>query len=118
MSESSMRAVQVVKAGGALSDCPFRLRVSTFYPFILSHDAMLYAVLRTTHSILAYFFFLTFIAHFGPILFHTLIVRRRNLEADGAVEHSAVGDIVHLHCAVSGIIIWHGMIRREWFRRS
>src|SRR5437899_1929041 len=44
-------------------------------PFILPHNAMLYAVLRKTHTILAYLFFLTFLAHFGAILFHTLIVR-------------------------------------------
>jgi cytochrome b561 len=36
---------------------------------------MLYAVLRRAHTVLAYLFFLTFIAHFGAILFHTLIVR-------------------------------------------
>ena len=36
---------------------------------------MLYSVLRRAHTILAYLFFLTFIAHFGAILFHTLIVR-------------------------------------------
>jgi len=44
-------------------------------PYILPHDVMLYAVLRKTHTILAYLFFLTFLAHFGAILFHTLIVR-------------------------------------------
>ncbi len=44
-------------------------------PFILPQDAMLYAVLRKAHTILAYFFFLMFLAHFGAILFHTLIVR-------------------------------------------
>src|SRR5262249_40536797 len=44
-------------------------------PFILPHDVALYAILRTTHTILAYLFFLTFMAHFGAILFHTLIVR-------------------------------------------
>ena len=44
-------------------------------PFILPHNAMLYAVLRKAHTILAYLFFLTFSAHFGAILFHTLIVR-------------------------------------------
>src|SRR6266403_3399779 len=44
-------------------------------PFILPHDAMLYAALRKTHTILAYLFFLMFLAHFGAILFHTLIVR-------------------------------------------
>lgn len=44
-------------------------------PFILPQDAMLYSVLRRVHTILAYLFFLTFIAHLGAILFHTLIVR-------------------------------------------
>jgi cytochrome b561 len=44
-------------------------------PFILPHDAMLYAILRTTHTVLAYLLFLTILAHFGAILFHTLIVR-------------------------------------------
>src|SRR6202023_118238 len=44
-------------------------------PYILPHNAMLYAVLRKAHTILAYLFFLTFLAHFGAVLFHTLIVR-------------------------------------------
>ncbi len=48
---------------------PFQL------PFILPHNPMLYAVLRQAHTVLAYFFFLTFLAHFGAILFHTLVVR-------------------------------------------
>ena len=42
---------------------------------ILPHSVMLYAVLRRTHTILAYLLFLAFVAHFGAILFHTLIVR-------------------------------------------
>jgi cytochrome b561 len=42
---------------------------------ILPHSVMVYAVLRAAHTILAYLFFLAFIAHFGAILFHTLIVR-------------------------------------------
>jgi cytochrome b561 len=54
---------------------PIVLFGSLHLPFILPHDATLYAVLRKTHTILAYFFFLMFIAHFGAILFHTLIVR-------------------------------------------
>jgi len=49
-------------------------------PSILPHNAMLYAVLRQAHTILAYFFFLTFIAHFGAISFHTLVVRDRMFE--------------------------------------
>ena len=44
-------------------------------PFILPHDASLYAFLRRTHMVLAYLLFLTIFAHFGAILFHTLIVR-------------------------------------------
>jgi cytochrome b561 len=44
-------------------------------PYILPHNLMLYAVLRQAHTILAYLFFFTILAHFGAILFHTLIVR-------------------------------------------
>ena len=44
-------------------------------PFILPHSPRLYAVLRQAHTILAYVFFATFMAHFSAILFHTLIVR-------------------------------------------
>jgi cytochrome b561 len=44
-------------------------------PFILPQNPMLYAVLRKAHTVLAYFFFLTILAHVGAILFHTLIVR-------------------------------------------
>ena len=54
---------------------PIVLFGSVHLPFILLHDAMLYAVLRSAHTILAYLFFFTFIAHFGAILFHTLVVR-------------------------------------------
>jgi cytochrome b561 len=42
---------------------------------ILPHSVMLYAALREAHTILAYLFFLAFLAHFGAILFHTLVVR-------------------------------------------
>jgi cytochrome b561 len=44
-------------------------------PPILPHNIMLYALLRRAHTVLAYLFFFTFLAHFGAILFHTLIVR-------------------------------------------
>ena len=44
-------------------------------PPILPHSPMLYAVLRKTHTIVAYLFFATFIAHFSAVLFHTLIMR-------------------------------------------
>jgi cytochrome b561 len=46
---------------------------------ILPHSVTLYAVLRETHTVLAYLLFLAIIAHFGAILFHTLIVRDRLL---------------------------------------
>lgn len=42
---------------------------------ILPHNAMLYAALRKTHTILAYLLFAAFVAHFGAVVFHTLIVR-------------------------------------------
>src|SRR5262249_6684584 len=54
---------------------PIVLYGSLQLPPILPHDAALYAVLRRAHTILAYLFILTFLAHFGAILFHTLIVR-------------------------------------------
>ncbi len=54
---------------------PVHLFGSWNLPFILPHDAMLHAVLRKTHTILSYLFFPTFLAHFGAILFHVLIVR-------------------------------------------
>ena len=44
-------------------------------PFILPHDPMLYAVLRKAHTVLAFFLFLTILAHVAAILWHTLIVR-------------------------------------------
>jgi cytochrome b561 len=44
-------------------------------PFILPHDAMLHAILRRTHTILAYLFFLAFLGHFSAVLFHKLIVK-------------------------------------------
>jgi cytochrome b561 len=54
---------------------PIVLYGSQHLPAILPHNAMLHAALRRAHTILAYFFFMMFFAHFGAILFHTLIVR-------------------------------------------
>jgi cytochrome b561 len=54
---------------------PVVLFGSVHLPFILPHDALLYATLRRTHTVLAYLLFLTILAHFGAILFHTLIIR-------------------------------------------
>jgi cytochrome b561 len=66
---------------------PIVLYGSLHLPAILPHNAMLYAALRKGHTILAYFFFMMFIAHFGAILFHTLIVR------DGFLERMAPWNI-------------------------
>ena len=48
---------------------------SVHLPPILPAKPELYATLRETHTILAYLLFLTFLAHFGAVLFHTLILR-------------------------------------------
>ncbi|HKM70938.1 MAG TPA: cytochrome b [Stellaceae bacterium] len=44
-------------------------------PPILPHDAALYAVLRTAHTVLAFLLFATFIAHFSAAPMHALIYR-------------------------------------------
>jgi cytochrome b561 len=54
---------------------PVVLFGSVHLPFILPPDAMLYATLRRAHTVLACLLFLAFLAHFGAISFHTLIVR-------------------------------------------
>lgn len=54
---------------------PVVLFGSVHLPFILPQSGRLYSFLRPAHTVLAYVFALTFLAHFGAILFHTLIVR-------------------------------------------
>jgi cytochrome b561 len=68
---------------------PIVLVGSLQLPYILPHNLMLYAVLRKAHTILAYLFFLMFLAHFGAILFHTLIVR------DGILQRMVPWNIRH-----------------------
>jgi cytochrome b561 len=68
---------------------PIVLYGSLHLPFILPHSATLYAVLRKAHTILAYLFVLTFMGHFGAVLFHTLIVR------DGLLKRMAPWNIGH-----------------------
>ena len=58
-------------------------------PFILPHSPMLYAVLRKTHTVVAYLFFATFIAHFSAVLFHTLILR------DGLIDRMVPWKVLH-----------------------
>jgi cytochrome b561 len=54
---------------------PIVLYGSLQLPPILPYDAELYAVLRTTHTVLAFLLFATFIAHFAAALMHALIYR-------------------------------------------
>jgi len=80
MSELAMYGLMLVLplvGWGMLSAAryPIVLYGSVHLPFILPHNALLYAVLRKSHTILAYLFFFTLMAHVGAILFHTLIVR-------------------------------------------
>jgi cytochrome b561 len=44
-------------------------------PKILPHNDQLHAVLRTTHTVLAYLFFVTILLHVGAALYHALIRR-------------------------------------------
>jgi cytochrome b561 len=49
-------------------------------PPILPANPILYAVLRDIHTLLAFLFFATILAHLSAVLFHTLIVRDRLLD--------------------------------------
>jgi len=62
---------------------PIVLYGSLSLPPILPPDPELYAVLRTTHSALAFTLFATFIAHFSGAMMHALIFR------DGVFESMA-----------------------------
>jgi cytochrome b561 len=80
MSEYTMYGLMLVLplvGWGMLSAAHYPIVVfgSVYLPWILPHNLKLYWVLRQTHTILAFLFFATFLAHFGAILFHTLIVR-------------------------------------------
>ncbi len=54
---------------------PIVLCGSLRLPPILPASPPLYAVLRRTHTVLAYTLFFAFIAHLSGVLFHTLILR-------------------------------------------
>jgi cytochrome b561 len=44
-------------------------------PPILPHSLPLYAVLRSTHTVLAYLFFAAFLAHLSGVLLHAIVLR-------------------------------------------
>ncbi|HTX35476.1 MAG TPA: cytochrome b/b6 domain-containing protein [Bryobacteraceae bacterium] len=73
----ALLVVQPLVGWGMLSAAryPIMLYGSLHLFPILPHSVMLYAVLRTAHTVLAYLLFLTFLAHFGAVLFHTWVVR-------------------------------------------
>jgi cytochrome b561 len=62
---------------GMLSAAPYPVVLfgSLRLPPILPQDAALYAWLRQLHTVLAYLFFATFLAHLGAALFHALVRR-------------------------------------------
>jgi cytochrome b561 len=62
---------------------PVMLTDALRLPPILPQNATLYACLRQLHTILAYLFFFTFLAHLGAALFHGLVRR------DGVFESMA-----------------------------
>ena len=57
------------------SGTPVELTSGFVLPPILPRNALFYATLRTTHTVLAYGLFATFLAHLGGVLFHTVVVR-------------------------------------------
>ena len=57
------------------ADYPVVLWSSLSLPPILPHNAELYAVLRSTHTMLAFLLFTTFIGHFSGAMMHALIFR-------------------------------------------
>ena len=69
--------VQPLVGWGMLSAARYPITMfGSFHLFpILPHSVMLYAVLRHTHTVLAYLLFLTFLAHMGAVLFHTWVER-------------------------------------------
>jgi cytochrome b561 len=61
----------MLSAGGY----PIDLVGSFHLPPILPHSSTLYAVLRPTHTLLAYLLFATFLVHLGAALAHAFIFR-------------------------------------------
>lgn len=61
----------MLSAGGY----PVVIYGSLYLPEILPHNDQLHAILRTTHTVLAYMFFATILLHVAAALFHALIRR-------------------------------------------
>lgn len=69
----------MLSAGGY----PIVLWGAVHLPAILPHDDTLYAILRRSHTLLAYLFFAVILMHFAAALFHALVWR------DGVFESMA-----------------------------
>jgi cytochrome b561 len=54
---------------------PIQMFGPVHLPPILPANPTLYAVLRKTHTILAFLLFLAFLAHLSAVLFHTFVIR-------------------------------------------
>lgn len=61
---------------GMLSAARLPVRVGpVVLPPILPHSTALYALLRRSHTVLAYLLFFSFMAHLSAVLFHSLVLR-------------------------------------------
>ncbi len=83
---------------------PIVLFGSIHLPPILPHSTWLYTVLRTSHTILAYLLFFTFMAHLSAVLFHTVVLR------DGLLRRMAPTPTRESEARSSGA--WHAVRRR------
>jgi cytochrome b561 len=72
----------MLSAGGY----PVQLYGSLHLPPILPHEASLYAALRATHTVLAFLFFATFLAHLGAALTHALFFRDGVFQSMASIE--------------------------------
>jgi cytochrome b561 len=61
---------------------------SVHLPPILPAHPLLYAFLRHAHTVLAYLFFATILAHLGAVLFHNAHRPRSHFELDGRLAGS------------------------------
>ena len=73
----ALLVVQPLVGWGMLSAASYPITLyGSIHVFpILPHNVMLYAALRRAHTVFAYLLLLTFLAHFGAVLFHTSVVR-------------------------------------------
>jgi cytochrome b561 len=71
-------------------------------PPILPARPLLYAILRSTHSVLAYALFVTFLVHFTLVLWHSLVVRDGLLSRMALWRGNRSADVIDLTPNVGG----------------